>query len=34
MFHAADKDTDENREGRPAVFKLRMLPQVVEMMQK
>lgn len=34
MFHAAEKDIEENNAGRFAVHKLRMLPQVVEIMQK
>ena len=34
MMQAADQDIEENRAGRPAVYKMRMLPAVVEMMQK
>ena len=34
MINAAQNDADENEKGRPAVHKLRMLPLVIEMMQK
>jgi hypothetical protein len=34
MMTAADRDTEENQMGRPAVHKLRLLPEVVELMQK
>ncbi|GAA6061535.1 hypothetical protein JCM10212_002742 [Sporobolomyces blumeae] len=34
MLQAADRDIEENDNGRPAVHKLRMLPQVVDLMQK
>lgn len=34
MLHEADKDIEENETGKYAVHKLRMLPEVVEMMQK
>lgn len=34
MYTAADADIDENEHGRFAVHKLRMLQNVVEMMQK
>ncbi|GAA5977507.1 hypothetical protein JCM11641_000984 [Rhodosporidiobolus odoratus] len=34
MFTAADHDAGENEIGRPAVNKLRLLPKVVELMQK
>ncbi|GAA5920423.1 hypothetical protein JCM1841_003391 [Sporobolomyces salmonicolor] len=34
MLQAADRDGEENENGRPAIHKLRMLPQVVELMQK
>lgn len=34
MFNAADRDIEENESGRFASHKLRMLPTVVDMMQK
>lgn len=34
MLAAADKDVEENEAGRPAVFKLRMLPEMVGVFQK
>ncbi|GAA6009421.1 hypothetical protein JCM10207_003774 [Rhodosporidiobolus poonsookiae] len=34
MMTAADRDTEENELGRPAVHKLRMLAKVVDLMQK
>lgn len=34
MLQAADLDNEENKAGKPAVHKMRMLPAVVEMMQK
>jgi len=34
MLQAAERDVEENEAGRPAVHKLRMLPQVVDLMQK
>ncbi|BGP21073.1 hypothetical protein JCM10213_007591 [Rhodosporidiobolus nylandii] len=34
MFTAAERDIEENEMGRPAVHKLRLLPKVVELMQK
>ncbi|GAA5887017.1 hypothetical protein JCM6882_009417 [Rhodosporidiobolus microsporus] len=34
MMTACDQDLEENELGRPAVHKLRLLPQVVEIMQK
>lgn len=34
MFNAADRDIEENEAGRFASHKLRMLPTVVDMMQK
>lgn len=34
MLTAADRDVEDNEQGRYAVHKLRMLPQVVQMMQK
>ncbi|GAA6030504.1 hypothetical protein JCM8097_006178 [Rhodosporidiobolus ruineniae] len=34
MLNAADRDIEENDLGRPALHKLKLLPQVVELMQK
>ncbi|KAK4047842.1 Transcription factor iws1 [Microbotryomycetes sp. JL201] len=34
MLEAAEKDVEDNEQGRYAVHKLRLLPRVVEMMQK
>lgn len=34
MFSAADADINENEEGKYAIHKLRMLPTVVDMMQR
>lgn len=34
MFNAADEDEDSKKEGKPALNKLRLLPRVVETMQK
>ncbi|KPV72713.1 uncharacterized protein RHOBADRAFT_38826 [Rhodotorula graminis WP1] len=34
MLRAADEDVDENNLGRPALNKLRLLPKVVDVMQK
>lgn len=34
MLRAADDDVEENNLGRPALNKLRMLPKVVDLMQK
>ncbi|GAA5873065.1 hypothetical protein JCM8547_000021 [Rhodosporidiobolus lusitaniae] len=34
MLNAADRDVEENELGRPAVHKLRLLPKVVDLMQK
>lgn len=34
MLRAADEDVEENNLGRPALNKLRLLPKVVDLMQK
>ncbi|GAA5977398.1 hypothetical protein JCM5350_002452 [Sporobolomyces pararoseus] len=34
MILAAERDQEDNQDGKPAVHKLRMLPQVVDLMQK
>lgn len=34
MLQAAEKDSEENLLGRPAIYKLKLLPSVVEIMQK
>lgn len=34
MMQAAERDVEANKDGQPAVHKMRMLPAVVEMMQK
>ncbi|GAA6005327.1 hypothetical protein JCM11491_002659 [Sporobolomyces phaffii] len=34
MIVAAERDVEDNQDGKPAVHKLRMLPQVVDLMQK
>jgi transcription factor SPN1 len=34
MILAAERDVEDNQDGKPAVHKLRMLPQVVDLMQK
>ncbi|GAA5913226.1 transcription factor SPN1 [Sporobolomyces salmoneus] len=34
MILAAERDVEDNQDGKPAVHKLRMLPQVIELMQK
>ncbi|GJN94587.1 hypothetical protein Rhopal_007670-T1 [Rhodotorula paludigena] len=34
MLQAADRDVEENELGRPALHKLRLLPKVVDLMQK
>lgn len=34
MLRAAEEDFEQNNLGRPAVYKLKMLPRVVELMQK
>lgn len=34
MLIAVERDLEENENGRPAVYKLRMLDSVVDMMQK